>query len=226
MDWFRQVNSYCERMGPEFWAEPVNAVTNAAFLIAALWAWRLAQRAGDRGGQWLALVLGAIGVGSFLFHTYAQVWAALADTLPILVFILSYIHLATVRFYERPVWQGALAVALFVPYSAAVSAGLGAVVGDLNGSISYVPVPILIAGYALGLRARAPETARGLLIGAGILAVSLVFRSTDMAVCAAVPLGTHFMWHVLNAVMLAWMIRVAVRHGTAERAAAPVTGAR
>ena len=23
-----------------FWSEPINAVTNAAFLIAALWAWR------------------------------------------------------------------------------------------------------------------------------------------------------------------------------------------
>ncbi len=216
MDWFRQVNSYCERMGPEFWAEPVNAVTNAAFLIAALWAWRLASRAGDRGGQWLALVLGAIGVGSFLFHTYAQVWAALADTLPILIYILSYIYIATTRFYGRPVWQGALAVVLFVPYSAAVSAGLGAVIGDLNGSISYVPVPILIAAYAFGLRKSAPETARGLAIGAGILVVSLAFRSVDMAVCGAVPLGTHFMWHILNGVMLAWMIRVAVRHDSGE----------
>ncbi len=212
MDWFRQVNSYCERLDASFWAEPVNAVTNAAFLIAALWAWRLAGRAGDRGGQWLAVVLAAIGIGSFLFHTYAQVWAALADTLPILVFILSYIYLATVRFYGRPVWQGALAVALFVPYSAAVAGGLGAVVGDLNGSISYVPVPILITLYAFGLRKRAPETARGLMIGVAILTASLVFRSVDNALCGSVPVGTHFMWHILNGVMLAWMIRVAVRH--------------
>ncbi len=153
-------------------------------------------------------------MGSFLSTPCAQVWAALADTLPILIYILSYIYIATTRFYGRPVWQGALAVVLFVPYSAAVSAGLGAVIGDLNGSISYVPVPILIAAYAFGLRKSAlSETARGLAIGAGILVVSLAFRSVDMAVCGAVPLGTHFMWHILNGVMLAWMIRVAVGKG-------------
>jgi hypothetical protein len=54
--------------------------------------------------------------------------------------------------------------------------------------------------------------------GVGILAVSLVFRSIDQAVCPGFPLGTHFLWHVLNAVMLGWMIRVMV----ADRANYPV----
>ena len=31
-----QMDNYCERVGPEFWSEPLNAVTNAAFLVAAL----------------------------------------------------------------------------------------------------------------------------------------------------------------------------------------------
>jgi len=47
-----------------------------------------------------------------------------------------------------------------------------------------------------------------LATGAAILAVSLTFRSLDASLCAAIPLGTHFMWHVLNAVMLGWMIHV------------------
>ena len=49
-------------------------------------------------------------------------------------------------------------------------------------------------------------------VGAGILAVSLGFRTVDEAVCGAVPIGTHFLWHLLNAVLLGWMIRVLVRH--------------
>jgi hypothetical protein len=79
--------------------------------------------------------------------------------------------------------------------------------------VSYLPVPILILGYAALLRRRAPGAARGLAIGAGILGVSLVFRTVDQAVCGVVPVGTHFLWHVLNAVMLGWMIRVLVRNG-------------
>ncbi|MEP1931714.1 MAG: hypothetical protein ABJJ37_10590 [Roseibium sp.] len=31
-----QVNNYCERLSPEFWSEPLNAVTNVAFIVAAV----------------------------------------------------------------------------------------------------------------------------------------------------------------------------------------------
>ena len=31
-------------------------------------------------------------------------------------------------------------------------------------------------------------------------------------ISTAIPVGTHFLWHVLNAVMLAWMILVWQRH--------------
>ncbi len=41
-----------------------------------------------------------------------------------------------------------------------------------------------------------------------MLTVSLVLRSLDAPLCAANPLGTHFLWHLLNAVMLGWMIEV------------------
>jgi len=210
MDWLRAVNSYCERGGPGYWAEPVNALSNAAFLVAAWLAWRLASRTGDRAGQGLALVLGAIGVGSWLFHTHGQVWAMLADVVPIQVFILAYLAVATVRFFGAPWWGGAAAALAFVPASLAVARGIEAVAGPLNGSASYLPVPLLIALYALLLRRRAPEAARGLVVGAGMLAVSLFFRTVDAAVCPAFPLGTHFLWHLINAAMLWWMIRVLV----------------
>ncbi len=213
MDWFRSVNNYCERIDASYWSEPVNAITNWAFVIAAVLAWRLAARAGDRGGQVLAVILGLIGIGSYLFHTHAQIWSLWADVVPIQVFILVYVYLATVRLVGTPWWGGVLAVMAFVPYAALTARGLSSVVGSLNGSIGYVPVPILIAGYAVLLWRRRPEAARGLAVGAGILVVSLTFRSLDRGVCEAFPLGTHFMWHVLNAVMLGWMIRVLVRDG-------------
>ena len=80
-------------------------------------------------------------------------------------------------------------------------------------SAGYLPVPLMIAAYALILARRAPATARGLAIGAGLLVLSLTFRSLDMPLCGATGgLGTHFLWHILNAVMLAWMIEVWRRH--------------
>lgn len=223
MDWFRAVNSYCERTDAGYWSEPVNALTNLAFMVVAVLAWRLAAAERDRGAQALAAVLFLIGVGSYLFHTHAQVWAMMADVVPIQGFILLYLYLATVRFFGTPPWVGIVAVVLFVPYAAVVGRGIGAVFGPMNGSVGYMPVPILIAAYGAALWRRAPRTAAGLLAGAGLLALSLAFRTMDQAVCGRFPFGTHFLWHLLNAAMLGWMILVLVRHGKAR---GPATGIR
>jgi hypothetical protein len=210
MDWTRVVDGYCERTDAGYWSEPLNAVSNAAFLIAAALCWRMTAR--DPGARLLVVILALIGVGSFLFHTHARAWAMLADVLPIQAFILVYIHLATVRFFGAPPWAGLAAAALFIPASAAVGAGIARLLGPLNGSVGYLPVLLLILAYALALARRAPETARGMAVGAAVLAVSLTFRTIDRDVCGAVPLGSHFLWHILNGVMLGWMIRVLVRH--------------
>ena len=219
VDWFRAVNSYCERTGPEYWSEPLNALSNAAFIAAAWVSWRAARRVGDPGAALLALIVAAIGVGSFLFHTHAQVWAMVADVVPIQAFILAYIGLATVRLFGFPWWGGVLAAAAFIPASVFLARAIAAAFGPLNGSVGYLPVPILILAYALALRLRAPEAARGLAIGAAILALSLVFRTIDQAACATLSVGTHFLWHLLNGIMFGWMILVLVNHRSSAASA-------
>ena len=216
MDWTRPVDAYCERLDPGYWAEPVNALTNAAFVVAALVAWRRAR--GLPLARALAVVLGLIGVGSYLFHTHATAWAGVADVLPILGFILLYVYAANRHFWGLGSWSALGLTALFLPYAAA-TAPLFAMIPGLGSSAGYAPVPLLIAIYALLLRRRAPATARGLAIGAGLLVASLTFRTLDMPLCGALPLGTHFLWHILNAVMLGWMIEVYRRHRLAARAA-------
>lgn len=184
-------------------------MTNAAFLIAAAAMWP--RTAGLAIGRALCLALVAIGVGSFLFHTHARAWASLADTAPILVFILLYLYAANRHFLEWPAWLALLGTAAFVPYAAALSPVFAAL-PFLEVSAFYWPVPVLILVYAVLLRRRAPRTARGLALGAMILIGSLVFRSLDAPVCDRWPVGTHFLWHLLNGTMLGWMIEVYRRH--------------
>ena len=81
---------------------------------------------------------------------------------------------------------------------------------------------MLIVIYALLLWRRAPRPARGFLAGAGLLPVSVTFRSIDATLCACLPAGTRFMWHVLNAVMLGRMIEVYARHIRAHGLEGPV----
>jgi hypothetical protein len=162
-------------------------------------------------GWLMAAVLAAIGVGSWLFHTHANRLTGLMDVLPIVLFILLYVFAATRDFLgARPLVAG-LAAAGFVPYAVALTPVFRAL-PFFEVSAFYWPVPVLILGYAVLLRQRAPGTARGLALGAAILVVSLVFRTLDETVCDTVPLGTHFMWHVLNGIMLGWMIEVWRRH--------------
>ncbi|MDY6857931.1 MAG: ceramidase domain-containing protein [Pseudomonadota bacterium] len=217
MNWAQQVDAYCERVDATFWAEPVNALTNAAFVIAALIMWRRIGAGKLPLARALTGVLAVIGVGSFLFHTYATAWSSMADVLPILGFILLYLYAANRHFWNLATWPALGLTALFIPFAAA-TVPLFARLPWLGSSASYAPVPLLIAIYAVLLRRRAPGTARGLAIGAALLIVSLTFRTLDMPLCATWPLGTHFMWHILNAAMLGWMIEVYRRHRAVPQA--------
>lgn len=212
MDWTASIDGYCERTDPSYWSEPINAVTNAAFLIAAVIMWLRCR--GHLSGQVMAAILFAIGIGSYLFHTHATPWAALTDVAPIVGFSLGYIFLANRDFWGFPVWLAALGAAAYLPYTAALTPVFSAL-PFFEISSFYWPLPVLIFAYAWLLRRRAPETARNLAIGAGLLCLSLSARSIDEPLCFAIPLGTHFLWHILNAIMLGWMIETWRRHVTA-----------
>ena len=212
--WFEPVRAYCERTDAAFWAEPVNALSNAAFLIAAA----LAARRARGNGPVLALagIVFVVGIGSFLFHTLANRWSMLADVIPIAVFIYSYFALAMARFFGfRPAAATALTLA-FAGLSFGLTPALDAmsgrsVSGLTNGSIDYVPAILALLGVGLALLSRAPGTARSVLATAGIFLVSLAFRTVDVGVCARLPLGTHFLWHGLNAVVLYRLLAAATR---------------
>jgi Ceramidase len=206
MDWSQPIDLYCERTDAAFWSEPVNAVSNAALLIAAAAAFLRWRRSGD----WPALapigVVTAVGIGSFTFHTMATRGAVLADVVPIAVFIYGYLLLALRRFLGLPcIAAGAIVVAY-----AAAAQGLSALAPPrfLNGSVGYLPA---LAGLiVVAAVAKEKEVRRGLALAALLFAISLALRTVDIALCPAFPLGTHFAWHILNAVVLYILLRTAI----------------
>lgn len=209
MEWFEFVDGYCERLGPGLLAEPINAVTNLAFLFGAIWIWP--RVAGNRPARLLSVVLFAIGLGSGLFHTLAMRWAALADVLPIALFVFIYLFLATRDILGArtvPALAAVLAGIVLIPLASAAFAAIGVPAG----AAGYLPLPILILGYAAAAARVSRKTARGLAQGAAILFVSLAFRTVDEPLCGTWPAGTHFLWHILNAIMLTHMIRVYHSH--------------
>ena len=208
MNWSEAVDLYCERTDASFWSEPVNALSNAAFLVAAALALDLWRR-GDRK-DWPALALivivAAVGVGSFVFHTVATRAAILADVVPIGVFIYGYLLLALRRFLHLRVIVAAPIVVAYAAGAQALSALAPARL--LNGSIGYLPA--LAALIAVAVAAREQGTRRSLGLAAVVFAISLAFRTADIALCPQFPLGIHFVWHVLNAVVLYVLLRTAI----------------
>ena len=221
--WSTPIDAYCERVDPSFWAEPVNALTNLSFILAAAYAFHSVRR--DRTldpgtGLLLALML-AIGIGSFLFHTLATRWAALADTLPITLFILCYLTLTFRRGFGLAwLWAGALGLG-FLPLSGLIAGGAAALTGGLlGGSTGYLPALGALVVCGILLRSRNPAAGRGLLLAAGLFLVSLTFRTLDQPLCPIFPLGTHFMWHLLNGVLLGYLVLLMARMPRARGAPA------
>lgn len=245
MNWSQKVFAYCERgLNPAFWAEPVNAATNAGFIVAAMAALALLYREPNHKRtltrHLLVALVFVIGVGSFVFHTFATRWAAIADVAPIGVFMLGYLVFALRRYVGANVFWSLAGLAVFI--AAMMAAGRiqcwdgqigfdldlpeGARGRCLNSSVSYLPAwaaMILIGGYlsAFASDAVARRRTGPLVLGAGLVfTVSIAFRSLDLALCQTVtiggaPLGTHFMWHLLNALTLFLLLVAAIRHPSA-----------
>ena len=208
------IDLYCERIGAGLLAEPVNLFTNVAFFIAAWAAWSLSRRSNGLPADIRVLIALSIviGAGSGLFHAFAAGWARVLDEVPILLFQLWYLWL-----YARRI------MTLREEFAAASIAGyLVAAISCrqfphlLNGSLVYAPALILM--LCLGLYHFLQHKAeRSLLLATtGVFLASLALRSIDEAVCPYVPTGTHFLWHILNGVVLYLSMRALILNQTGQ----------
>ena len=202
------VDLYCERIDPGFWAEPVNAFTNIGFVFAAWFTWRFAVNKQTQDSNIAALtgMIVAIGIGSFLFHTMATPLTRWLDIIPIFGFQLLYIGFYTRRIINLPV--AVIGILLIVFVAAAVYGMQFPEV--INGSLIYAPalLVIIILGW---YHYQGRKVERGLLLGAAsIFLLSIFFRSIDNLICPRFVLGTHFLWHILNAVVIYLAMRALI----------------
>jgi hypothetical protein len=219
-------------------AEPLNVLSNLAFLAAAIVAARqlrathsLCATSNSRSESkravdatcavvWIMILLVAlIGIGSLLFHVAAMRWARLADIIPITAFMLVYLAFA-LRVLLGQSWAlVGIGVAAFVLALAAASnlcpPDDPSIPGCLNGTMAYAPALLAMAGVGAVLRWRGHPDAGALLAAAGVFLVSMSMRSADVDLCEATRIaghaaGLHALWHALNAAALYLLLRVAI----------------
>jgi len=210
------LDSYCERAGdPSLWGEPVNAVTNLFFLIAAvaaaLAAWNLPNRRfAVIGDIWLlCAALFAIGIGSGLWHLQPNGHTVLMDVLPITAFINIYLIAALRRFF-RLNWG--LVAALWLLYTGfGVLAQMQLPADMLHGTIMYIPTYLTLLVLSAAIWRKNAVEGRVFLPIVVVWTASLMFRTVDIEICEQFPLGTHFLWHTLNAWVLYRLLRALIQ---------------
>lgn len=213
MNWLAEpLDFYCERCDAGFWAEPVNAISNVAFLIAAAAAYVSARRRNAMTSIVKSLITLAVlvALGSFAFHTFATRWANLLDVGPIFAFELFVLG----WYLRRVIGLGMNAVVLACFMMLIASVWLIRYPGIANGSLMYAPTLVAIIGmnaYQFWKDEPGQVWSATLLIA---FSISLCFRTIDMAVCSMIPIGTHFMWHAVNGVVLYAAMRLVIGHSS------------
>ncbi len=219
MDWTKSIDIYCERITADFWAEPFNALTNIAFILAAIIGLIVAKKYKklDFINGLLILLAATIGVGSFLFHTYANKWSEYADLIPIALLAVIYIAFSVRRFFNKS-WFGVIIVALgFFGISAAllyfITPFVPTTLAWLNGSHIYAPVLLGLFAMSFSLLFVRHRAVNLMLMATITFIVSLSFRTIDSQICEIFPTGTHFVWHSLNGLMIALLLVAIIKYG-------------
>ncbi len=201
---------YCERLGPGLLAEPWNLFSNVAFFAAAGAAWlmMLSRRVCNTANVILLMLCLTIAIGSTLFHLHPAIWTRAFDEVPILLFQLWFLWLyfrAMMSLNRLP------STAMLVAYISVAMFARG-YPQILNGSLVYAPALWLMAMLGVYHLRHATAERSILLVTTAIFTLSVSLRSMDMAVCSSFPIGTHFLWHVLNGLVLYLSMRTLMNH--------------
>ncbi|HHJ19934.1 MAG TPA: hypothetical protein ENJ84_08980 [Gammaproteobacteria bacterium] len=210
------IDAYCERTADGLWAEPFNLITSIAFIVAAALLFKRSRVSGkifssESWDFWLLLIcLTAVGIGSLLWHSFAREWAHQADLIPITLLINVFLLSFFVRIAGLPLWQ---LLGLFIGFQALNIWIIAPFPADfLNGSIFYIPVVITLWGVVLWLFWQQHPLKHAYFLASILFTLSVILRSLDQVSCEVFPLGTHFIWHLINAVVLYLLLRPLARH--------------
>ncbi|MCY4444092.1 MAG: ceramidase domain-containing protein [Proteobacteria bacterium] len=199
---YEHIDIYCERLNPSFLAEPVNLFTNLLFVLAGcLVIYRASSYQLSLQLRIYGFLVALVGVASFSFHGFANSLTQSFDVISILfcvifaIFFYGYyiLHYKTIKI---------ILLYLFLFSTTALSSQF--LDFDIfNGSHGYFGVWLTLA--ALGLLDPQKPQKYITFQALALFSLSLVLRSIDdqdQKLCDIFPLGTHFLWHSINALLL------------------------
>lgn len=219
--YFEYLDQYCERTAQGLLNEPLNAVTNVAFVVAVILVLKYAKSRDEKiGGSTglLLFLLVLIAFGSLAFHTFANRWSEIADVAAIALFL----HFYTAVFIRHAVgWKWRIAwigIPLFFVANQLLTPVWEKVtfLGQSwpGGYMAAWSCLVLMMLYAF---IKHVEGRGRLLLATVTFIASVWFRQNDLPYCESWSHGLHFMWHILNAVVLGLIASAAVSFSQEDR---------
>jgi hypothetical protein len=162
----------------------------------------------------------SIGVGSLVFHIYANSLAELMDVIPIWTFVALYVGTVIHRLNQANPWKtlriilivaGCVGLSLWLTADDITTQGTDGA-DRFNGSLQYLTPLLALWAFALLTLIRAHPSRRLVTAAALSFTISLGFRTIDLTTCEATGFGTHFMWHILNGAMILALLLALIRH--------------
>lgn len=209
----------CERTSDGMLGEPLNVLTSFFFMFVAVNIYRYYHRHEDLDRRWiwdihaLTFLTFIIGFNSVVFHMFPNRTTELMDTLAIVMFIMIYFWSVLFRIGRCNPFQATIAFIAFVGFSHMLVAQFP---NALNDSIGYLSSMIALIMIAVYLHLRARPSSQHFMLAAIIGVCSLFCRAIDHAVCPMLPVGTHFLWHTFNSMLLYILLKQIIRNVNRE----------
>ncbi len=196
---------YCERTADDIFSEPLNSITNLAFILIAFFIFRKYSKS-----QYSFIFSGLIffiGVGSFLLHTFPSRLTALVDVIFILFFILFFLYIVFRKVIHLSITYS-LAMSLVAPILYFyIGRALKAEFPNIGDSSFYIIILMHMILICLYLFYKNIDNIRYIIISSSIFAFSIFFRVIDHIFCDINVNGTHFVWHILNSLVLYFLVK-------------------
>lgn len=204
---------YCEGGNSlEFFAEPLNAISNIAFIFAGLGIYRLLTKNRIQQVEFKAVLILILflGFGSFLWHATRNSYTLILDVVPAALSfaVITYIFLRNLIGNKLL----ALSIALlllptrFFISSFAPTDIISSLIRNLINATTFFLIILL------SFRKYGKIAFEGLVVLTVYLA-AIIMRIVDLQVCQTFPLGTHFLWHILDALAVYLVIKFIIKLG-------------
>lgn len=204
---------YCEKTIFETFFEPANSLSNLGFFVSSFCIYHFLTRSQKSlfHRYYFAIVVLCIAIGSFLWHFYPTKLTVILDSVPIFIFMLSFLifyssEIAKTRFHSY--WMIGFFFVFVPSFSYLANLFVQTFFQTKISSMGYASV----ITYFLVLQIynsfhKKTEISKAILISA-LFGCSIFFRAIDVPICQQFPLGTHFIWHILNSITLFLMVKL------------------